>query len=183
MGSRRKAGVEDVRPVSLSRRAVIAGTSVAALGVAHPVAAAPNVPVALAVTDETTRHCREWLAVNAKIARLQTRWAKLEGWLIQNHSWCKLTPAEQQALPWSRELRDIDGCLDLLVEKRERLLESIPDPDTPSLEAVIMRLAVVEREIWPEDYPEVHALIRKSRQELVAISQGRVEQAYGRAQV
>jgi hypothetical protein len=183
MDSRRKTGVEDVRPVRLSRRAVIAGTSVAAFGAARPVPAAPTLPVALATVDETTRHCREWLAVNAKIARLQTRWAKLEGWLIRNHSWCKLTPAEQQALPWSRELRDIDGCLDLLFERRERLLESIPDPSEPSLEAVIMRLAVVEREIWPEDHPEAHALIRKSRQELVAISQGRVEQAYGRAQV
>ena len=183
MGSRRKAGVEDVRPVKLSRRAIIVGTSVAAFGAVHPVQAAPSLPIAVAAADETTRHCREWLAVNAKIARLQTRWAKLEGWLIQNHSWCKLTPAEQQALPWSKERRDIDGCLDLLVEKRERMLESIPDPATPSLEAVIMRLAVVEREIWPEDHPEVHALIRKSRQELVAIPQGRAEQGFGRTEV
>lgn len=181
MGSRRKAGVEDVRPVRLSRRAVIAGTSVAAFSAIQPVQAAPSLPVALAVADDTTRHCKQWLAVNAKIARLQTRWAKLEGWLIQNHSWCKLTPAEQQALPWSRELRDIDGCLDLLFEQRERLLESIPDPSEPSLEAVIMRLAVVEREIWPEDHPEVHALIRKSLQELVALSQRRLEQAVAHA--
>ena len=175
MGSRRKTGVEDVRPHGLSRRAVIAGTSVAALSVAAPVQASTSLPVALASTDETAKQCKRWLAVNAKIERLQTRWAKLEGWLIRNHSWCKLSLAERQALPWSKELGDIDGCLDLLFEQRDRLLEAMPETDASSLEAVIMRLAVVERVIWPEDHPEAHALITKSRQELIAISRTRLE--------
>ena len=183
MGSRRQTGVEDVRPAGLSRRAVIAGTSVAAFGVAQPVQAATTLPIALASTDETTKRCKSWLAVNAKIERLQTRWAKLEGWLIRNHSWCKLSPAERHALPWSKELRDIDGCLDLLFEQRGRLLESIPETDTPSLEAVIMRLAVVERVIWLEDHPEAHALITKARQELVTISRTRLEQRSAHAEV
>lgn len=126
-------------------------------------------------TGETTKQCARWLAVNAKIERLQTRWAKLEGWLIRNHSWCELSLAERQALPWSKELRDIDGCLDLLFEQRDRLLASITEADAPSLESIIMRLAVVERVIWPEDHPEAHALITKSRQELIAISRTSLE--------
>ena len=99
MDSRRKAGVEGVRLPELSRRAVIAGTSVAAFGGAKP-AAALAIPPAAALTapDEGTKRSVRWLAINAKIERLQTRWAKLEGWLGKEHAWYQLSPAEQQAL-------------------------------------------------------------------------------------
>jgi len=172
MGSRRKTGVEDARLPALSRRALIAGTSVVAFGAANPAAASVTLPPATAVaSDIAARRCKNWLAIDAQIERLQTRWAKLEGWLIREHSWCGLTPAEQQALPWSKELRDIDGMLDTLFEKRERLLEEIPDSSAVSLEAVVARLAVVERLIWPEDHPEAHAMIARSRLDLIAMSQ------------
>lgn len=172
MGSRRKTGVEDARLPALSRRALIAGTSVVAFGAANPAAASAAMPPAAAgALDISTRRCKNWLAVDVQIERLQTRWAKLEGWLIREHSWCKLTPAEQQALPWSKELRDIDGILATLFEKRERLLEAIPDSSALSLEAVVARLAVVERLIWPEDHPEAHAMIARSRLDLLAMSQ------------
>lgn len=172
MGSRRKTGVEDARLPALSRRALIAGTSVVAFGAANPAVASVTLPPAAAVaSDIATRRCRNWLAVDAQIERLQNRWAKLEGWLIREHSWCKLTPAEQQALPWSKELRDIDGILATLFEKRERLLEAIPDSSALSLAAVVARLAVVERLIWPEDHPEAHAMIARSRLDLLAMSQ------------
>ncbi|WP_312083326.1 helicase [Brevundimonas sp.] len=171
MGSRRKTGVEDARLPALSRRALIAGTSVVAFGAANPAAASVAVPSAAVVaSDVATRQCRNWLALDAQIERLQTRWAKLEGWLIREHSWCKLTPTEQQALPWSKELRDIDGILTTLFDKRERLLEAIPDSSAVTLEAIVARLAVVERLVWPEDHPEAHAMITRSRMDLIAIS-------------
>lgn len=169
MGSRRKTGVEGVRLPELSRRAVIAGTSVAALGPANPAAAPARLPAASAVSDEATRHCRRWLAVNARIERLQDRWARLEGWLVREHGWMQLGPAEQQALPWAKELRDIDGCLDVLFEQRDGLLGSMP-VNAVSLDSVITRLAVVERLIWPIDHPEAHALIAGARQDLIALS-------------
>ena len=179
MGSRRKAGVEDARLSALSRRALIAGTSVVAFGAANPAAAAAAAAASVAVpsaavvaSDVATRRCRNWLALDAQIERLQTRWAKLEGWLIREHSWCKLTPTEQQALPWSKELRDIDGILTTLFDKRERLLEAIPDSSAVTLEAIVARLAVVERLVWPEDHPEAHAMITRSRMDLIAISRG-----------
>ncbi|MBW0151287.1 MAG: helicase [Phenylobacterium sp.] len=170
MGSRRKTGVEGVRLPELSRRAVIAGTSVAALGPANPAAAPASLPAASAVSDEATRHCRRWLAVNARIERLQDRWARLEGWLVREHGWMQLGPAEQQALPWAKELRDIDGCLDVLFEQRDGLLAPMPVFDAVSLDSVITRLAVVERLIWPIDHPEAHALIAGARQDLIALS-------------
>lgn len=171
MGSRRKTGVEDARLPEISRRALIAGTSVAAFGAVSPAAASTNLaPIAVVASTEAARHCKNWLAIDAQIERLQTRWAKLEGWLIREHSWCNLGPSEQQALPWSKELQDIDGILDTLFDKRERLLEAIPDSASVSFEAIIARLAVLERLIWPEDHPEAHAMIARSRQDLIALS-------------
>ncbi len=171
MGSRRKTGVEDARLPEISRRALIAGTSVVAFAAASPVAASANLaPAAVVASTEAARRCKNWLAIDAQIGRLQDRWAKLEGWLIRKHSWCSLSPAEQQALPWSKELRDIDGILDTLFERRERLLEAIPDSASVSFEAIIVRLAVLERLIWPEDHPEAHAMIARSRQDLIALS-------------
>src|SRR5689334_18084782 len=126
MGSRRETSGETVRLPELSRRAVIAGTSVALFAAAKPSVAATIPPaVPLAASDEGTRRCASWLAINAKIERLQTRWAKLEAWLAKTHDWFNLSPAEQQALPGAKELRDIDGCLDVLFEKRDALLESL----------------------------------------------------------
>lgn len=174
MGSCRKTGSETVRLPELSRRAVLAGTSVAAFGAAKP-STAVSIPsaAAMAPTDDGTRRCASWLAVNAKIERLQTRWAKLESWLAKNHDWLNLSPAEQQALPGAKELRDIDGCLDVLFEKREALLESLPTSGAVSLESIITRLTVVEGLIWPDDHPEAHALIAGSRRDLIALSRDR----------
>jgi len=178
MGSRRKTGVEDARLPEISRRALIAGTSVAAFGAVSP-ASANLAPIAVVASTEAARHCNNWLAIDAQIGRLQTRWAKLESWLIREHSWCNLSPAEQQALPWSKELQDIDGILDTLFDKRERLLEAIPDSASVSFEAIIARLAVLERLIWPEDHPEAHAMITRSRQDLITLSADIQHGAFG----
>lgn len=174
MGSRRKTSGETVRLPQLSRRAIIAGTSVAAFGMAKPIALASGIPSAavLAASDEGTRQCASWLAIDSKIARLQTRWGDLESWLAKKHNWFKLSPAEQLALPWAKELRDIDGCLDVLFEKREALLETLPGSGSASLESVIARLAVVERLIWADEHPEAHALIAGCRRDLHVLSGG-----------
>jgi hypothetical protein len=169
MGSRRVTGVVDVRPPELSRRAVIAGTSVVAFCAAKPAAASATV-AALSGPDEATKRCARWLSINAKIERLQSRWTRLESWLVREHSWFQLSAAEQQALPWAKELRDIDGCLDVLFEKREALLEQLPTSGSVNLEAAIARLAVVEHLIWPDDHPEAHALIAGVRRDLIAMS-------------
>lgn len=175
MGSRRETSGETVRLPELSRRAVLAGTSVAAFAAAKPAAVATVPPAAtFAASDEGARRCANWLAVNARIERLQTRWAKLESWLGKKHGWFQLSPAEQQALPWAKELRDIDGCLDVLFEKREALLDALPTSGAVSLEAVIARLAVVERLIWREEHPEVYALIVGAREDLIAMSGAQV---------
>jgi len=164
MGSRRQTEGERARLPELSRRAVIAGTSTAVLPA--PKLAAP----ALAGTaiGDGAKPYRRWLHLNAKIERLQTRWAKLETWLVREHSWFQLTPAEQQALPWAQELRDIDGCLDLLFEQRDALMEALPTHGSTTLEGVAAKLEVIERLVERDDHPEAHAMIAGARQDLVA---------------
>lgn len=172
MGSRRKTSGESVRLPDLSRRALLAGTSVAAFAAAKPVSVAAKIPsaTALAASDEGTTRCANWLAIDARIARLQARWGRLESWLAKNHNWFNVGPAERQALPWAKELHDIDGCLDVLFEKREALLETLPDSGAASVESVMARLAVVERLIWADDHPEAHALIVGCRRDLAALT-------------
>jgi hypothetical protein len=163
MHSRQKMGGEVVRLPKITRRAVIAGTSVASLG-------GVKAASATTVTDGGAKTCARWLRLNAHIERLQTRWGRLEAWLVKEHSWLQLTVAERQALPWAQELDDIDGCLDLLFEKRDALLAAMPAAGSPTLESVIAKLAVTERLIWPDDHPEAHALIAGSVQDLLALS-------------
>jgi len=170
MGSRRKTGVESVRLPGFSRRAVIAATPVAAFGAVKPAAAS-------AAPDDCARHCARWLAIDTRIERLQTRWARLESWLAQEHAWLLLSRAEQQASPWAKALGDIDGCLDVLFERRRILLESLPTCGPASMDSVIARLTVAERLVWPDDHPEAHALIAGSRQDLVVISRRLVRHA------
>jgi hypothetical protein len=158
-----------MRLPELSRRAVLAGSSAAALprlsgGIAL---AAPVVPAPI---EDNAKPYERWLSLNARIERLQTRWAKLEGWLVREHSWFQLTPDEQQALPWAKELRDIDGCLDLLFEQREAVQATLPTQGATTLEAVIAKLAVVERLVGPDDYGEAYALLAGARQDLIALA-------------
>ena len=163
MHSRQKTGDGAVRLPKLTRRAVIAGTSVASMAGAKSASATP-------VADEGAKTCARWLRLNAHIERLQARWARLEAWLVKEHSWSQLSDPERRALPWAQELADIDGCLDLLFEKRDALLAAVPATGSPALESVIAKLAVTERLIWPDDHPEAHALIAGSVQDLLALT-------------
>lgn len=180
MDSRQKAGDGNVRLPALSRRAVLAGTSIAAFSAATPGEAASIPSIAAPVpSDEGTRRCANWLALNAKIERLQSRWARLESWLVREHAWLQISPVEQQALPWAKELSDIDGCLDVLFEQREALLQTLPSSGSTSLESIVARLAVVERLIWREEHPEVHALVTGARRDLIALSRGHLPAVVG----
>ena len=164
MGSRRSTGGEVVRLPKLTRRAVIAGTSAATLAGSKVAGAAASRP------DEGAKLCKQWLHLDAKIRRLQDRWARLEHWLGHKHAWFQITEAERQSLPWSKELQDIDGCLYDLFERRDALLESMPAGGAANLGAIIAKLAVVERLIWPDDHPQAHALISGSVHDLIGLS-------------
>ena len=122
MDSRRDAGGERARLPEISRRLVVVGASAATVAWRAPATAA-------AIPDERTRQLTRWLSLTTHIERLQDRWARPEGWLVREHDWLKLSPAERRVLPWARELGDIDGCLDALFKRRECLHYQHPDLD------------------------------------------------------
>ena len=145
----------------VSRRTMLVGGSAAAAAPfatsAAPVAAAPIAP-------DPTKPYRALLHLDARIARLRRRWARLEAY-ADSHP----PPLPGAEAVGARELRDIDGMLELLMEQRAALLETLPAKGAATLEEVIARLTVAERLIWSDDHLEAHAMIAGSRQDLMAL--------------
>lgn len=167
MGSRQQTGGGGVRLPALSRRAVLVGTSAAATAptFTHAAGTAAETPA----PHSGVKPYQRYLQINARISRLQRRWGRLESYLADQHDWLRLSEAERGAVPGAQELRDIDGMLDLLFEQRETLLAELPVRGATSLEVVIARLAVAERLIWRDGFPEAHAMIAGAREDLSAM--------------
>ncbi|MBJ7411257.1 MAG: helicase [Phenylobacterium sp.] len=145
---------------AVSRRAVLVGGSAAAAAPAGG-AAALQLPVGAAPADPTKPY-RALLHLDARISRLRRRWARLEAYRDGQPRQPGTAPAGL------RELRDIDGMLELLLEQRAALLEKLPTRGATTLEEVIARLAVAEQLIWTDDHLEAQTMIAGSRQDLIA---------------
>ena len=163
MDSRPKAESADVRARQPSRRFVLAGGS-----------AAPFVTGAAAgSTDPAVARCARWLAIDAEQRRLQLEWGTLEGWLITNRSWYKLTPAKQAEIPEGARLAEIDARLDVLEVEGHALLKAMRPKPARSIEAVIANLSVAAHLIFVEAPPEAHGLITRAVRDLPAFSGGK----------
>lgn len=161
MGSGRPPAAHPVRLPAVSRRTVLAGASAAAA--ASPVDGSPlKMPVGSARPDPTKPY-RALLHLDARISRLRRRWARLEAYMEDQPSPPGTAP------PGAQELRDIEGMLELLLEQRAALLETLPKRGATSLEEVIARLAVAEQLIWTYDHIEAQAMIAGSRRDLTAL--------------
>lgn len=160
VGSRQGTASGAAGPPSLSRRVVLVGAAAAPaasaadpLSVASPAAAHPTTPY------------KTLLYIDAKISRLRRRWARLDNYLSDQLQSLPLG-SELQTLRGAEELRDIDGMIELLSEKRAALLETLPAKGAASLQELIARLAVAERLISTDDHLEAHTLIAGARQDL-----------------
>jgi len=117
--------------------------------------------------------CHRWLAVDAEQRRLQLEWGTLEGWLITNCSWYKLSTAERAAIPEGARLAEIDARLDVLEVEGHALLKAMRPKPAKSVEAVIANLSVAARLIFVEDHPEAHGLITRAVRDLTAFTGGK----------
>lgn len=162
MDSRPKAESADVRARQPSRRFVLVGGS-----------AAPFVTGAAGDADPGVARCARWLAIDAEQRRLQLEWGTLEGWLITNRSWYKISPAERAAIPEGARLAEIDARLDVLEVEGHALLKAMRPKPAKSVEAVIANLSVAARLIFVEDHPEAHGLITRAVRDLAAFSGGK----------
>jgi hypothetical protein len=77
------------------------------------------------LSDDVTARCDGWLALDAEIDRLSSRWSDLETVLVKKKQWHKMTPDQREALPPTEEMQAIDAQLDRLFEQRRQELESL----------------------------------------------------------
>lgn len=163
MGSHHRTNDRAPRPPSLSRRTVLVGAA-AAPAVA---AAAPLAGASPAATDPAKPY-KTLLYIDAKISRLRRRWARLDAYLSEQ---LQSLPAgsEPTVLRGAQELRDIDGMIELQLERRAALLERLPTKGAATLGELIARLAVAERLIWNDDHLEAQALIAGTQQDLASL--------------
>lgn len=150
------------RPPSVSRRTVLVGAA------ATPAAgaAAPLVTASSGAADPAKPY-KTLLYLDAKISRLRRRWARLDAYLSDQLQ--SLPAGGPKPLRGAQELRDIDGMIEVLSERRAAVLETLPAKGAATLEELIARLAVVERLLWNEDHLEAQALITGTRQDLVSL--------------
>lgn len=150
------------RPPSVSRRAVLVGAA------ATPAAGAAPLAAACPAAADPAKPYKTLLYLDAKISGLRRRWARLDAYL-SNQLQALPASAEPKPLRGAQELRDIDGMIEVLSERRAAVLETLPSKGAATLEELIARLAVVERLIWNEDHLEAQALIAGTRQDLVSL--------------
>jgi hypothetical protein len=147
---------------AISRRGVVAGVSAAPLIAGSTPPIAPGDP-ALAI-------CQRWLAMDVEHRHLLAEWGTLEGWLIKNRRWFRLSPDEKVAVPEGARLSQIEARLDVLETESHVLLKAMRPAPAKSVEAVIANLSVAGRLIFEEDHPEAHGLIVRAARDLAKLS-------------
>jgi hypothetical protein len=141
---------------------VLAGASAAPLisGLGpHTVTSDPNLAI-----------CQQWIAMDVEHRQLLAEWGALEGWLIKNRQWFRLSPDERAAVPEGARLSQIEARLDVLETESHVLLKAMRPAPAKSVEAVIANLSVAGRLIFEEDHPEAHGLIVRAARDLAKIS-------------
>ncbi|PXA77567.1 hypothetical protein DMC25_23095 [Caulobacter sp. D4A] len=125
---------KDKGPLPISRRVVIGAASAA------PVMAGANVGAA-AVSPVVTR-CAEWLALDAEIGRLLSRWSDLETILVEQKRWERMTPEERVALSPTEEMDAIDEELKPLFDRQRDWLDGLAVLRSSELKGAVAKLEV-----------------------------------------
>ncbi len=102
--------------------------------------------------------------------QLLAEWGTLEGWLIKNRRWFRLSPDERAAVPEGARFSQIEARLDVLETESHVLLKAMRPAPAKSVEAVIANLSVAGRLIFEEDHPEAHGLIVRAVRDLAKLS-------------
>ena len=129
-------------------------------------------PAPQVVADPSVATCHRRLAIDAEQRRLQLEWGTLEGWLMTQRNWYRLSLGQQAAIPEGTRLAEIDARLDVLEIEGHALLKATRPKPAKSIEAVVANLAVAARLIFVEDHPEAHGLITRAVRDLAAFSSG-----------
>ncbi|MDR7230310.1 hypothetical protein J2X45_001391 [Caulobacter sp. BE264] len=120
-------------PFAVSRRVLIGAASatpiLASVGAASP-------------PDDVTARCDEWLALDAEIDRLLSRWSDLENALVKERRWREMTPDQREALSPTEEMDAIDKQVKGLFEHRRQGLDALPALVARDMRGVASKLQV-----------------------------------------
>jgi hypothetical protein len=122
-----------------------------------------------ATNDPQLAICQQWIDIDVEHRRLLAEWGTLEGWLIKNRRWFRLSPNERAAVPEGARFSQIEARLDELEEESQVLLKAMRPAPAKSVEAVIANLSVAGRLIFEEDHPEAHGLIARAVRDLAKL--------------
>lgn len=126
---------DDKGPLPISRRVVIGAASAApVVGSAGVGAASPAGAVVM--------RCAEWLALDAQINRLLSRWSDLETILVQQRRWERMTPEERVAMTPTEEMNAIDEELKPLFDLQRDWLDALPNLRANELKGAVAKLEV-----------------------------------------
>jgi hypothetical protein len=96
-------------------------------------------------------------------------WGQVEARLQSEFGWYRLSEAERAAHPGQAELDGIQTRLDKLVASRDALLPRLPGLPARTADVVALKLAVAAELVDVADHPEANALIRKVREDVLAL--------------
>ncbi len=120
-------------PFAVSRRVLIGVASAKPL-LAGARPASPS--------DDVTARCDEWLALDAEIDRLLSRWSDLENVLVKEKRWQNMTPDQREALSPTEEMDAIDRQVKGLFEQRRQGLDALPALVARDMRGVASKLQV-----------------------------------------
>jgi hypothetical protein len=120
-------------PFAISRRILIGAASATPI-LANVLPASPS--------DDVTTRCDEWLALDAEIDRLLSRWSDLENVLVKEKRWHEMTPDEREALSPTEEMDAIDKQVKALFEQRRQGLDALPALVARDMRGVASKLQV-----------------------------------------
>jgi len=94
----------------------------------------------------------------------------LEVVLAEQHSWFDLTRVQRRQLPAAQAFYDLEDELEQLGHESAQLVADLGDLPASSMVEAIAKLEVVARVIEPDDYPDAHAVLTETIQDLLKIA-------------
>ncbi len=150
---RRKDASGKVEPLKISRRAMIAFSSVSALSANKATAAgAPN--------DEAAAVCQRFVELQDQSMTLADEWPVLESWLCWKYpGFIGMSDEEQALLPGAARLEENIRERDAISEEIEKLLPIVLKVKCQTPAATVAKLMAAERLIDFEENPDAKKLL------------------------
>jgi hypothetical protein len=113
--------------------------------------------------------CERHRSIDMRMDQLHKLLGDVESMLADRHSWFELTRVQRRVLPAAQSFYELEDELEQLGHESAQLVVDLRDVPAASLPEAIAKLEVVARVIEPDDYPDAHAVLAGTIEELRAI--------------